>query len=190
MIKASITRKNKGGGLDALRDKLSSALESGINAALEDTQKLAVERSKDAGKSGYVPNRPRMENRIFTKVTEKNDLLIRGMVFTNAPFAAFLEWGTGTKMEENPLGHIPGSAGARGEPWFVPKSKADLSKYHFPTFDYKSIGMDGKETVETYFVIRGTEPHPYMKPAALQGRKKNVEDVENALREQVKEVSL
>lgn len=170
MIKASITRKNKGGGLDALKDRLSLALESGINAALEDTQKLAVKFS-----------RGRVADSIQIELIDRYTFEVKGRVFTTSPFAAFLEWGTGIHMEENPLGHIPGSAGERGEPWFVHESMADLSKYRFPVIDTP----DGK-----FYVIRGTRAHPYMKPAAFQGREQSVKDVLNALREQVKEVSL
>ncbi len=130
-------------------------------------QKLAVQFAHGSAKDG-----------IQIRVIDMGTFEVKAEIYTDFPFAAFLEYGTGIHMEDNPLGHIPGSAGERGEPWFVHEDMADLSRYNFPVLDTPA----GR-----FYLIRGTHAHPYMRPAAFQGRDDSVKEVAEAIRKVIQE---
>ena len=159
-MKVKVIRKKR--GLEKLRQKLPEALKKGVSTAAEQTQKLAVQFAHGSAKDG-----------IQIRVIDMGTFEVKAEIYTDFPFAAFLEYGTGIHMEDNPLGHIPGSAGERGEPWFVHEDMADLSRYHFPVLDTPA----GR-----FYLIRGTHAHPYMRPAAFQGRDESVKAVAEAIR--------
>lgn len=170
MLDIKLVRKTKGAGLQGIIDRLPDAAKIGVEKATESTKQLAVKFSRGRVADG-------IEMKI--EVVDANTFEVKGTVYTTSPFSAFLEWGTGKFMSPNPLGHIPGSAGDRGEPWFVHEDMADLSRYNFPTLQTPA-GM--------YYIIEGTKPHPFMRTAAFENRDKNVQAVLDSLREMIKDV--
>lgn len=152
--------------MDNVASNIAKSAIKGVNQALEETQKFALQLKRGSDKGVLIE----LVN------TETNE--IKGRVYTdskNFPYLTYLEFGTG--IYADPEG---GGSRAKQIPWYVHISMADLSKYHYPVYTSPITG-------EKFYVVHGMHPHPYMRPTAFQMRDKNIETVAKAIQEMIKE---
>lgn len=171
MIEVKVSRKTKGSGLDGIINGLVQAAGKGIETALENTANYAYRlKNVASGESNQG---------IKVEIVKVQNAEVGGRVYTDFFHAGFLEFGTGIYMDSESPGHISEKAAA-GLPWFVHEDMADLSGYNFPVV----------ETPEgdRYYMIRGTHPRPFMRPAAFAMRDNNIEAVAEAIRELIESV--
>lgn len=171
MISAKIIRKTKGKGLDGIISGLAQTAAKGVETALENTANYAYKlKNVASGESNQG---------IKVEIVKMQQIQVEGRVYTDFFHAGFLEFGTGIHMDSESPGHISEKAAA-GLPWFVHEDMADLSGYNFPVVE--------TPTGDRYYMIRGTHPHPFMRPAAFAMRDNNVETVAEAIRELIESV--
>ena len=152
--------------MDNVASNIAKSAIKGVDQALEETQKLALQLKRGSNKG--------IEIQLVN--TETNE--IKGRVYTDSktyPYLVYLEFGTG--IYADPKG---GGSRAKQIPWYVHVSMADLSKYHYPIYTSPITG-------EQFYVVQGAKPHPYMRPTAFKMRDKNVEIVAKAIQEMIKE---
>lgn len=154
--------------MDELIKKIPKGAEKGVKIALEGTQQFAIQL-KPQGKSNEG---------ILVQIidTDKNE--IKGRVYTdvnNFPYLVYLEFGTGKYADSE-----GGGSRAKKIPWYVHTSMADLSKYNYQII----TNADG----EQFYVVWGMHPSPFMRPAGFQRRDNNIDEVQKAIYEVLKEV--
>lgn len=158
--------------MDKIINKLGESTKLGVKKALYDTRSLAIQ-IKPQGKSNEG---------ILVELldTEKNE--VKGRVFTNSsayPYLVYLEFGTGLYADSE-----GGGSRAKKIPWYVHTSMADLSMYNYQTVTFK----DENGTENTFYVVYGMHPHPYMRPAAFQSRDSNIEAIEKEISDMIRSV--
>ena len=91
---------------------------------------------------------------------------VQGRVYTNEEYAAYVEFGTGSKGNGTYPYKVKGLNLVYKDKWYIPVDKLDAEtaeRYHFT----KVYGKGGAE----YYVCHGQKAQPYMYPAIRRGRK-------------------
>lgn len=154
--------------MDKLIKELPKGAEKGVKNALEGTQRLAIQL-KPQGKSNEG---------ILVEILDTEKNIVSGRVFTDVrrfPYLVYLEFGTGLYADSE-----GGGSRAKKIPWYVHISMADLSKYNYPIL----TTADG----EQFYIVWGMHPSPYMRPAGFQRRDDNIDEIQKAIYETLKEV--
>lgn len=124
-------------------------------------------------------NSGRTRNSIRTKVDG-----LKGIVYTNEPAAAFLEFGTGRIGANNHNGISPNvNPTYRTTPWWFHQDMVDegyLSAYHFHTIE---------TPVGKFYRSEGQPAQPFMYPALRNNEKKVKEVMAKYLSKKLKEFS-
>lgn len=164
--------KNFYNKMDKIIAKMEESAKKGVQNALNDTQKLAIQL-KPQGKSNEG---------ILVELLDTENNEIKGRVYTNStafPYLVYLEFGTGIYADAD-----GGGSRAKKIPWYVHTSMADLSMYNYPTITF----TDENGIENTFYVIYGMKSHPYMRPAGFQSRDNNIEQVEKTIDEMIRSV--
>ena len=118
---------------------------------------------------------------IHMQVKNEGDAVV-GRVYTNAEYAAYVEFGTGVKGDGTYPYKIEGEhLTYEDAPWYIPVDKlpTDIAeKYHFK----KVYGKEGAEYYECY----GQEAQPFMYPALKFSEKAIMIKFSNGVKAQLK----
>lgn len=153
--------------MDGLIKKIPKGAEKGVKNALEATQKYAIQL-KPQGQSN---------DGILVQILNIDNNEVKGRVYTDVdrfPYLVYLEFGTGKYADSE-----GGGSRAKKIPWYVHTSMADLSKYNYQII---TVGE------EQFYVVWGMHPSPFMRPAGFQRRDDNIDEVQKAIYEVLKEV--
>lgn len=167
-------------------DRLTQRFNKIANIELRDTMNKAVQLVHGQAKALAPPGiTGDLGGSIHMQVKDTGKEL-QGCVYTNKEYAAYVEFGTGTKGDGTYPYKIDGlNLTYASEPWFIPVGKLDAAtaeRYHFK----KVYGKDGSE----YYVCHGQKAQPYMYPA-LKNHEKTIkrmfkDDVHSKLKENCK----
>ena len=171
------------GALAGLEEKLRTQyLQSAVHQAAE------LVRSDAASRAPY--------NTGNLKSSEQNGILsdvvsdscgMQGIVYTNAEYAPYVEFGTGPKGRENHKGISPNvTPQYTPKPfWWIPEGEGDghirkevADKYHMPRFETK----EG----EAFRYSEGQPAHPFMYPALKDNEEKCIKKIAGVLRKELK----
>lgn len=173
-------------GMDELESALN-ALETGLRTQYV---KRAVGRASNIVRSAAVRNCPgnhgELRDSIFAglKVTDSG---VRGIVYTNAEHATYVEFGTGKKGAQNHAGISPDATPAYTPKtaWWIHEgndaksiSKKDADMYHMPRIE--------DENGEAFRRTEGQPAHPFMYPALKDNEQKCTNTIINVLRKEIK----
>lgn len=150
--------------MDHIINNLQESTIKGVNEALESTQRLALQLKRGSNKG------------ILIELADLNTGEIKGRVYTdskNFPYLVYLEFGTG--IYADPEG---GGTRAKKIPWYVHTSMADLSRYGYELVTYGG---------ESFYVVYGMRPHPYMRPAGFQNIDTSLDIIQKAIVDMIKE---
>jgi HK97 gp10 family phage protein len=168
-------------GMDSLLKKIE---ELGGNGNSIMKSLIGKETKKVSGEAkGLCPvNYGELRNSINTEVTEDNGKII-GRVYTNNNHAAYVEFGTGPKGQEN-SGVLPAEIRAqityKADGWYIPADKIDpkdAEKYKFTKITIK--GMD-------FYYSRGQAAQPYLYPALKNNEKTIKLSIKKGLKDAIK----
>lgn len=141
-----------------------------------------IRRVRNAAVMLCPVNHGELRQSINTMVNEYN-AGVRGICYTNNQYAAYVEFGTGPKGEENHSGISPNVQPTyTQEGWWFPGEgimPADAERYHWPT----SEGKDG-----TFYFTKGQAAQPYMYPALKMNENIITMNLSAALRADIKKV--
>lgn len=153
--------------LATLRSAIPRKAGQGVKAAANSTRDLAASLAR--GSIGRA---------IREEPVEYGKGLVSRRVFNDtlqAPYSSYVEFGTGIHADTQGNSEAIRLKRAKSIPWYIHISMVprSFSKYGFPLI----TGKDG----EQFYVVFGTHPHPYMRPAAFQSRDDNVDQLANAV---------
>jgi len=131
------------GKLQAYETQKLQGVKDAINEA-------AVNIQFDA-KSNVSVDTGNLRSRIIIEPVTGEDYALR--VGTYVKYGFYVEFGTGIHGEDPPNGAVP----RRSTPWAFPVSATSGKK----DYNFKQIEIDG----ESYYVTRGSKPHPFLLPA-------------------------
>ena len=152
--------------MNKLIKEMPNSAKTGVENALESTRELILQ-IKPSGKS---------DAGILVQMIDGDE--IKGRVYTDVekfPYLVYLEFGTGLYADDE-----GGGSRAKKIPWYVHTSMADLSMYNYQIY----TAPDG----EQYYIVYGSHPHPFMRPAGFQSRDGNIEAVEKQISEMIRRV--
>lgn len=156
--------------MENIINNLSDGALSGIKKASESTQELAIKKVR--GKSDKTMiiieiDNDKLESKIHTD-KEK---------FSHA---SFMEYGTGIYAEREHIGKTKVFINSGYRYWYVPMTLVNLHLQE----DRLLILKDGTVLQRTY----AQQPKPFMRPAAFENRKNNVEIVKEEVKKSIDEV--
>lgn len=173
-------------GLDKLMKKYGQLAEQAANEAMEKAVNASckmVQREArllcpvfQGGGGGEL------RQSIKTSVEKQSEAVV-GMVYTNKEYAAYVEFGTGPKGEENHAGISPVYTPAYVQsPWWIHEShvdKAAAEAYHWFCLETK----DGK-----FYQSTGQPAQPFMYPALKNNEERATRNIANYLAREIKKV--
>lgn len=167
MLYAGIVAKYKGARFDVARAALPEMIADGLKDGGEVIRMRAMSNILNEG-HGLTGE---LANSLHYKAGRVGPNKVRGYVRTGAlPQAKTLEFGTG----------IYSTQGTGSPPWFVHEDMAPDLALYFSKFKREMPNGTLKETPFYYLV--GTQPHPYLKPAATATKDEVNEAVRTAVR--------
>lgn len=114
---------------------------------------------------------------------EKRDETVVGTVYTNKAYAAYVEFGTGKKGEENHAGISPLVTPAYTQsPWWIHESQVDAAvaeTYHWFYIDTP----EGR-----FYQSNGQAAQPFMYPALKNNEERATRNISNYLAREIKKV--
>ncbi len=114
---------------------------------------------------------------------EKQDSSVVGTVYTNKAYAAYVEFGTGPKGEENHAGISPVYTPAYVQsPWWIHESQVDAAAaeaYHWFCIETP----EGK-----FYQSTGQAAQPFMYPALKNNEERATRNIANYLAREIKKV--
>ena len=114
---------------------------------------------------------------------EKQDEMVIGTVYTNKAYAAYVEFGTGQKGEENHAGISPLVTPAYTQsPWWIHESQVDAAAaeaYHWFYID---------TTEGRFYQSTGQAAQPFMYPALKNNEERATRNIANYLAREIKKV--
>lgn len=118
---------------------------------------------QEEAKEGCLVHTGELRESIYTELEETGSI-VRGICYTNKSYAAYVEFGTGPKGQENHEGISPDVAIAYSqEPWWIHEGEGEneidretAEYYHFPYIDTPQ----GR-----FYRCSGQKAHPFMYPA-------------------------
>lgn len=174
MLDIKLVRKTKGAGLQGIIDRLPKAVETGVQNALDQTQKSAIQ---NLSQMGVHPNDV-SPAQVKTELTFVGGNAM-GRVWVDSDRSLFVEFGTGIHAEMPHVGKTKTFHESNFAYWLLPKEKAD-----------RDYGADRLELINGnwFYWMSSQQPHPFMRTAAFENRDKNVQAVLDSLREMIKDV--
>lgn len=165
-------------GMDSLIERIRQY----ENVSLQRAVGEAIGYVQAVAKENCPVNDGELRSSIFTMVeTESGGLSVRGTCYTNKAYAAFVEFGTGPKGQENHNGISPNVAVAYTQsPWWIHESQIDKAvaeKYHW-------FSLDTPEG--TFYQCTGQAAQPYMYPALKNNEERVVQIIWDDIRRQLK----
>lgn len=121
---------------------------------------------------------------IQVELVDLENMQVKGKVVTNTkgidnqPWAGFREFGTGKHAELEHIGRTKTFIESGYEYWLIPVEKVSRP-LNYP------IKMYGNKR---FYIAHGSEPKPFMRPAAVQGRDISTEEIQKSIYELFKEV--
>lgn len=121
---------------------------------------------------------------IQVELVNLENMQVTGRIITNTkgldnqPWAGFREFGTGRHAELEHIGKTETFINSGYEYWLIPVEKV-ARPLNYP------IKMYGNKR---FYVAHGSEPKPFMRPAAMQGRDISTEEIQKSIYELFKEV--
>ena len=173
MLYAGVVAKYKGARFDAVRAALPEMIADGLKDGGEIVRMRAMSNilNEGHGLTGALADSLRYDP---GRVGRNK---VNGYVRTGAlPQAKTLEFGTG----------IYSTQGTGSPPWFVHEDMAPDLALYFSKFKREMPNGTFKETPFYYLV--GTQPHPYLKPAATSTKNEVNEAVRVAVRKGLGEI--
>jgi len=158
-------------------NKLGSA-----TAVVEDAMKKEIMRVRNAAARDCPVNHTELQESIMSMV-QPYDGGIRAACYTNARYAAYVEFGTGPQGQEQHEGISPNVQPTYTQQgwWFPGKDidPTDADKYHWP----KSEGPDG-----VFYYTDGQPAQPFMYPALKMNENIITANLSAALQTEIKKV--
>ncbi len=159
--------------LDKLSDNLINYTETGIQVALKDSKKYALE-CKSGSKN---------QNLILTELTKKANERI-GKIYTNFSYAPFLEYGTGRKAEMPHIGKTRTFRISGFYFWYAPADKV-IKQYKdddFFEFNGEMYPMNAYMNNNKYVMVFEQESRPFMRPTAFYRHDLNLEKIKKSIK--------
>lgn len=153
-----------------------------ITEVLQSAMGKEIMRVRNAAASNCPVNHTELQESIMAMV-RPNEKGIEAVCYTNARYAAYVEFGTGPQGQESHEGispHVQPTYTQQGW-WFPGKDidPSDAEKYHWP----KSEGPDG-----VFYYTNGQAAQPFMYPA-LKGNEETIKrNLSAALKTEIKKV--
>lgn len=171
-------------------DELESALNTLENGLRMQYIQRAVGKATNIVRNSAVKNCPgnhgELRNSIMAGL-EINSTGVKGIVYTNAEHAAYVEFGTGKKGAQSHAGISPDATPVyTSKPaWWIHEgddaksiSKKDADMYHMPRIE--------DENGEAFRRTEGQPAHPFMYPALKDNEQKCTNMIINVLRKEIK----
>jgi HK97 gp10 family phage protein len=151
-------------------DKLKRKLDKIASISLEKPTQKAISLVQESAKSNVAVDSGELRESIYTDVQTEGERVI-GTCYTNKEYAAFVEFGTGQKGQENHNGISPEVPVAyRQTPWWIHESQIDkqtAEKYHWFYIDTP----EGR-----FYQCTGQPAKPYLYPA-LKNNEDNIREI-------------
>lgn len=158
-------------------DDLDAALTRLENIDVKKPMEKSVEMVEAAAKANAPVHLGSLRSRIAGTVHAESKQQAIGEVTADAPYAAYVEFGTGPKGAADHAGVAPDiPISYRSNPWFIPEDELppDARKdYHWRKFKAE----DGK----VFYICYGQAAQPFMYPAI----KDNEDDIKAVFREEI-----
>ena len=166
-------------------DELVEAIRNGAKHGVEIASKVTAEEALELKRGSHD------KDLILAEQKEDGDTFI-GRVYTNFPYATFLEYGTGVYSEfpaEGDNKHIGTTYTFHKSGmnyWYLPvnKAKRKLNNEIVLIKKRDKAGNLTGEKIECYLMF-ATEPFPFMRPTALYTRYDNCDAIKNAIKEAI-----
>lgn len=160
-----------GGKIDAIAAELAS--EKGLKQAAEYVRGSAIREYLDA--HSVTGN---LERNIYTDVYKDDEGVMVGEVYTNVPYAVYVELGTGPRGMQYHAGISPNvSPNYRTTPWYIHESQ--ISAATAERYGWKAIHTKNGIFYQCY----GAAAHPFLYPAL----KNHTEEVADIIRRSIQE---
>jgi HK97 gp10 family phage protein len=156
--------------LDKINNTFVNSTKIGVDKALEDIQKLALDYK--VGKKD--PTQLPFESDI-------NGSEINGRLHSDKDtfnYAGFLEFGTGAFAEKPHVGTTKTFIDSGFTMWYLPVEKVNKP------LPYKIITIKGKR----FYVVFGQKPKPFMRPAAFESRDNTLEQIQKEMIKNIEKV--
>lgn len=166
------------GKLEQKFAKLASVIDENSVRAVQNACKNVIQPH---AKMLCPVNYGELRQSISVKVDKDGDGVI-GMVYTNKPYAMYVEFGTGPVGKENHNGVCPEvNVSYSQNGWYIPGDKissADAERYHFPK-------TEGEEM--DFYYTQGQPAQPFMYPALHSNRERVTRNINNYIQRKVRE---
>lgn len=165
-------------GMDSLDQKLKKLSEISMRKSVEE----AIRTVRSEAVNNCHADTGELQQGIYEDVTEQNGT-VTGTCWTNKAYAAYVEFGTGPKGQENHVGISPEVTPAYVlSPWWIHESQVDRRVAE----KYRWFFIDTPEG--RFYQCTGQPAHPFMYPALHNNREKLVEDITARFQDEIEKV--
>ena len=158
------------------------ALEGIADQHMERLVRNQIKRIQAEAKSPIQSNSGQLKDSIHAMVDREGDVIV-GTVYTDKPYAVYVEMGTGPKGEANHSGISPVlNPSYTQNPWWIHESQIDkglAERYHWFYIETE----DGR-----FYQCTGQPAQPFMYPALKNNENRVVSNIENALKRELRKV--
>lgn len=169
-------------GLDGLMQKYGKLAERAANEAMERAVGASVKMVQGEAKLLCPVDHGELRQSIKIRVEVEEDRTV-GIVYTNEPYAQYVEFGTGPKGEADHAGISPEVTPAYSQsPWWIHESQIDAEtaeKYHW----FYTDTPDGR-----FYQCSGQAAQPFMYPALKNNEDRAVRNIRNYLAREIRKV--
>lgn len=158
--------------MENLLSELPENTKLGVEEALKNTQKKALENKRGSKDKKMIP----------IEIVDFDKMKVVGRVYTDKDlfsYAPFLEFGTGTKAELDHIGTTKTFIESGYQYWLLPVDKVD--RKFAPE---RIINIKGN----MFYIMYATRPYPFMRPASFSSRKESADLIKEKLELMLKEV--
>lgn len=147
--------------VEEVLSKIENSLPSIMEKVMMVAQSLALENKRGSSDKSLI---------LYEVEVTSNGVL--GKLYTNFDYAAFLEFGTGTKAELPHIGHTDTFKNSGYRIWFLPVEKARKP------LNNRVVTIEGTD----FYMMFPTQPYPFMRPTAFMMEEKAKEIIAEELR--------
>lgn len=166
-------------GLNRLEKKLNT-----ISSKLTERVKEGLERaSKETATYAISLRRGNKEDGIIAELVDLKSSSVKYRIHTQQdifPYSWFEHFGTGQFAELPHIGKTRHFIESGFTEWFIPVDKVERS------LRYPIITINGMQ----FYIAHGAKPNPFMRKAEFERRPSNLEEVKEAVKQLLNEVSI
>ncbi|RGY95224.1 HK97-gp10 family putative phage morphogenesis protein [Clostridium sp. AM58-1XD] len=169
-------------GLDKLMKKYGQLAEQITEATMEKAVGASAITVQKAAKDGCPSHDGELKQSILTSVQKTEEKVI-GTIYTNKPYAGYVEMGTGPKGEANHSGISPlVSPAYTQEPWWIHESQIDRKTAE--TYQWHYIDTpDGR-----FYRCEGQAAQPYLYPALKNNKERVTRNISNYIAREIRRI--